>query len=121
MMWRNFNFDIPNAPLLVRIGVDDTARECPVCGKQTLHWYTYPNPHRPQSRFNYIWCSECRLFAGSTVFSETWDLPDPLDAYTNEQRHELEADIGEFFALLDRLWESGELPQIRPDMGGAES
>jgi len=114
-MWKNFDLaqveSILRVPL--RIGEDTLALTCPVCGSMTLHWYAYASPFRSKARVAYVWCSNCRHYHGATGYVDSWVLPDPLAPASADERLAFESDLEAFFGKLDRLWSSGQLPQIR--------
>lgn len=99
------------AALLPPLGAAAPSQRCPSCGQPRLRWYHYPGRHRRRSKVSYVWCGACRRYYGQTTLQEVWDLPDPL-----AEAHETQAlettDIDAYFAELDRLWETGALPQI---------
>jgi len=88
-------------------------RECPACGRRSVRAYVNaPENARRPTLVTYVWCSACRKFVGArakhpagVVFS------DPLAVLSVAERRELERSLAGFLAHLDRLWESGVLPQ----------
>lgn len=112
--WRNFTSAEEVQLHIPSLGAPGVAGPCPSCGEPTLRWYHYRNPFRQRSKISYIWCRCCRRYYGQTTVEATWDLPDPYEASTSDDRAEMSSDLDTFFSGLDRLWDLGELPQIRP-------
>jgi len=95
------------------LGERADAQPCPSCDSPTLRWYSYLNPFRSRSKITYVWCSSCRYYYGETTLSPSWDLRDPFEGATPDDRLAMEHDLDSFFKTLDDLWSSGELPQVR--------
>jgi hypothetical protein len=113
--WRNFDPDQIKAigEILPPLGEAAEAASCPSCGNATLRWYSYLNPFRQGSLITYIWCGTSRLYYGETTAIHEWDLPDPFDGASRDDRFAMSSDLDKFFAQLDELWRSGDLPQVR--------
>ena len=88
-------------------------RECPACGERAVRAYlTAPDNARRPTLVSYVWCASCTRFVGTRsrhpgglVFS------DPLALLTEAERRTLEGSLTGFLAHLDRLWDTGVLPQ----------
>ena len=93
--------------------VEPGERVCPACGERSLRAYvTAPETAKRPTLVSYVWCPACRKFVGSRakhpaglVFS------DPLAVLSAAERRELERSLTGFLAHLDRLWDTGALPQ----------
>lgn len=88
-------------------------RECPACGNAAVRTYMYRSD-RPgrETVISYTWCAVCRRFSGSTgPRPGRLDFADPLRSLSSGEREEMESDTDRFFETLDRMWESGLLPQ----------
>ncbi|HET6533794.1 MAG TPA: hypothetical protein VFH03_24675 [Actinoplanes sp.] len=88
-------------------------RDCPGCGGRSLRTYLTPAPQakRP-TLITYVWCPGCRRFAGSRAKHPPGVIvADPLAALSAADRRALESSVAGFLAHLDRLWDSGVLPQ----------
>ena len=88
-------------------------RECPGCGRRSVRAYVNaPENARRPTLVSYVWCSACRRFGGTRAKHPVGVLfSDPLAALPVAERRELERSLVGFLAHLDRLWESGVLPQ----------
>lgn len=88
-------------------------RECPSCGVRSLRAYvTAPENARRPTLVSYVWCTSCRKFVGTRAkHPEGLVFSDPLAALPTVERRELERSLVGFLEHLDRLWESGALPQ----------
>lgn len=113
--WRNFSSDDLRdiGALLPELGEFAPSQPCPSCGQDRVRWYHYLNPNRARSKISYVWCGYCRHYFGQTTLQQEWDLPDPYATKSAGQRLEMEADLDSYFEDLDRLWASGDLPQVR--------
>jgi hypothetical protein len=88
-------------------------RDCPACGRRGVRAYVNaaPNARRP-TLVSYVWCTACRRFVGTRArHPEGLIFSDPLAVLSAAERRELERSVVGFLAHLDRLWESGALPQ----------
>lgn len=109
-------YDQSQIPALVagpRFIDEPTERICPACGHRAVRTYVYRNtgPGRT-ARITYSWCASCRRFKGWTgPDSDGLKFSDPLESLSQDDRNEMTRDLDEFFKTLDKLWESGELPQ----------
>jgi hypothetical protein len=114
MSWRNY----PESQLaaLTRppsFSEDQSERLCPACGNMTVRQYVYLSYERQRPAIiGYVWCRSCQHFAGSVgpapgglVFS------DPFQDLDDDQRLDMEEDLGVFFGRLDQCWDDGALPQ----------
>ncbi|HEX8930363.1 MAG TPA: hypothetical protein VGA45_15715 [Actinomycetota bacterium] len=88
-------------------------RVCPACGEKSLRAYVNaPENARRPTLVSYVWCSACRKFVGTRAkHPEGLVFSDPLAVLTTAERRELERSLVGFLAHLDRLWDSGALPQ----------
>lgn len=88
----------------------DTERTCPACGHRAIRGYRYFSSRLTgPTVISYVWCSHCRRWAGSTgPRPPGLDLDDPL---TPEDHRKLDRDLPALLGHLDRLWETGKLPQ----------
>lgn len=112
-MWKSFELQSDESFGLPDEGVDAAPVRCINCGQMSLRWYRTKGTHRPDTAFVYVWCSSCRHFWSQTYFAPAWTLPDPLEGMTEQEWDQLDTDLDKFFALLDRLWSVGRLPQVR--------
>jgi len=75
------------------------------------YMYRLDRPGR-ETVVSYTWCASCVRFNGSTgPRPGKLCFTDPFDSLTLDKRIEMEKDGDAFFETLDRLWDSGELPQ----------
>ncbi|MDQ0933369.1 hypothetical protein QFZ49_003309 [Streptomyces turgidiscabies] len=89
-------------------------RECPVCGNIAVRTYMYASDRGPgrETVISYTWCASCGHFTGNTGPRPAGlRFTDPLAALSRADRIDMESDSDLFFRKLDRLWDSGELPQ----------
>ena len=115
--WKGFTTDQLDViyKTLPEEGIATDAGWCPSCSQKTIHWYIYPNLFscRQPSQFYYMWCRPCRLFYGQTIIMPKFDLADPLEHLTKQERSDMASDFDYFFTALDDLWSRGLLPQLR--------
>ena len=88
-------------------------RECPACGRRSVRAYVNaPENARRPTLVSYVWCSACRKFVGTrTKHPAGVVFSDPLATLSAAERRDIERSLAGFLAHLDRLWESGVLPQ----------
>jgi len=86
---------------------------CPACGRRSVRTYvTAPENARRPTLVSYVWCTACRRFVGTRArHPEGVVFSDPLAALSVAERRELERSLVGFLEHLDRLWDSGVLPQ----------
>ncbi len=88
-------------------------RVCPACGARALRAYLsdVPAARRPTVA-SFVWCGTCRRFVGSRAARPAGlTFTDPLADLPVAERRELERTLVGFLDHLDRLWDSGRLPQ----------
>lgn len=92
---------------------DQSESPCPACGKVAIRTYLRNTKHagRP-AVISYTWCAACRRMAGSTgalprglLIADPWQTLDPA------AWQEFDTSLPRLFGRLDRLWDSGVLPQ----------
>ncbi len=114
MQWSSFNGS------QVEILAQDTGfpedpreRDCPACGVRAVRVYLSASPQaRRPTLVSYVWCAACRRFVGTrAAHPDGLEFTDPLAELTAERRRELERTVVGFLDHLDRLWDSGVLPQ----------
>ncbi|GEM_PF-5952795 len=112
--WKNFDTthiqSLANGP---RFWDNPSERICPACGARCLRAYmeTSARSGHP-ALINNIWCTSCHRFGGATGPKPTdLEFTDPLEQLSDDERLELQEDVGRFFGYLDRLWSKGALPQ----------
>ncbi|RZU49813.1 hypothetical protein EV385_1568 [Krasilnikovia cinnamomea] len=88
-------------------------RDCPACGRRAVRAYLNAPPQaRRPTLVSYVWCSACHRFVGTRAAHPAGIVvSDPLAVLSAEQRRELEGSLVGFLTHLDRLWDSGVLPQ----------
>ncbi|WIM95505.1 hypothetical protein ACTOB_007617 [Actinoplanes oblitus] len=88
-------------------------RDCPACGERRLRaYFTAPATARRPTLVSYVWCTACGKFVGTRArHPEGLIFADPLAALPAAERRELERSLTGFLAHLDRLWDTGVLPQ----------
>jgi hypothetical protein len=88
-------------------------RDCPACGCRGLRAYVHaPEKARRPTLVSYVWCAACRRFVGSRArHPEGVVFADPLAVLSAAERREVERTLVGFLAHLDRLWDTGVLPQ----------
>ena len=92
---------------------DPGERPCPACGERAVRSYhSVPaTAHRP-TLVSYVWCAACHRFVGSrTAHPAGLVFSDPLAVLPAGERRELERSLIGFLEHLDRLWDTGVLPQ----------
>ena len=89
-------------------------RACPACGERSVRTYVNaPENARRPTLVSYVWCAACRRFVGTRArHPEGVVFSDPLAALSVAERRELERTLVGFLEHLDRLWDTGALPQI---------
>jgi hypothetical protein len=85
-------------------------RVCPACGWTKVRTYRYFSERMTgPTVISYVWCAHCHRFMGSTgPRPPTLQLDDPL---TREEHLTLDHDLDALLTYLDRLWDTGVLPQ----------
>ena len=93
--------------------VEPGERVCPACGERRLRAYvTKPENARRPTLVSYVWCAGCHKFVGTRAKHPAGLIfSDPLAVLAPAERRELERSLVGFLAHLDRLWDSGDLPQ----------
>ncbi|GAB1642647.1 hypothetical protein [Krasilnikovia sp. MM14-A1259] len=88
-------------------------RDCPACGERAVRAYlSVPAQARRPTLVSYVWCSACHRFVGTRAAHPAGVIiSDPLAVLSAAQRRDLEGTLVGFLAHLDRLWDSGVLPQ----------
>ncbi|MFF2845468.1 hypothetical protein ACFVT5_03930 [Streptomyces sp. NPDC058001] len=109
-------FDVDQVKQLVqgpKFYEDQSERVCPACGERAVRTYVYRSHLRKRpTLISYMWCASCRRFKGWTGPDlGTFDFTDPLERLSTDERTTLTRDFAGWFRSLDRLWETGELPQ----------
>jgi hypothetical protein len=101
VQWSSFNGDETAA-------LAQGAIQCPSCGAPALRRYlTTPEAARRPTLVTYVWCSACRKFLGTrTAHPHGLVFSDPLAT-----RPPADASLAGFLTHLDRLWDTGVLPQ----------
>ncbi|MEU0641590.1 hypothetical protein [Streptomyces umbrinus] len=92
---------------------DQSERTYPACGNALVRTYVYRSHIRQwPTLISWMWCANCRRFKGWTGPDlGTFDFTDPLEKLSTDERTAMSKDFGCYFRHLDRLWETGELPQ----------
>ncbi|MFG1602492.1 hypothetical protein [Actinoplanes sp. NPDC049265] len=92
---------------------DPGERDCPSCGARAVRAYlTTPSSARRPTLVSYVWCTGCRKFVGTrSALPAGLVFTDPLATLPAPERRELERTLSGFLAHLDRLWDTGVLPQ----------
>ncbi|MFD3504374.1 hypothetical protein [Streptomyces sp. NPDC058678] len=92
---------------------DQSEWRCPACGEVAIRSYLRTARHASgPSVMSYTWCAACRRTAGSTgPLPPGLTISDPWRALDPQAWEEFDKNLSKFFDRLDRLWESGALPQ----------
>ena len=88
-------------------------RQCPSCGARSVRAYlTVPESAKRPTLVSYVWCAACRKFVGTRAAHPAGlVVSDPLAVLPAAERRALEGSLTGFLAHLDRLWDTGVLPQ----------
>ncbi|GAA3436940.1 hypothetical protein [Kutzneria kofuensis] len=90
-------------------------RRCPACGHQAVRRYYYEQYSSGRGHLigmSYSWCAHCHRYTSSTgiPLSSDYDFDEPVDV-NGELARLRRTDLLGLLDHLDRLWESGDLPQ----------